>query len=129
MYQKILAPLDGSRFSEHSLKHIRAIATGCQVPEVVLLRVVKPVSTLSCASFLEAGAADPDKMEKQRQVEAELYLSQVADNLRKEGIVTQTAVVRGMPADEILNYANEKQVNLIIMSTHQKVRGFALGLP
>ena len=43
MYKKILAPLDGSEFSERSLEHVKAIATGCHVPEVVLFGVVEPV--------------------------------------------------------------------------------------
>ena len=44
MYKKILVPLDGSPFSECSLPHVKAIALGCKVPEVVLLSVVEPLS-------------------------------------------------------------------------------------
>ena len=42
MYKKILAPLDGSEFSECVFKHVKAIALGCGVPEVVLLQVLEP---------------------------------------------------------------------------------------
>jgi len=43
MYKKILVPLDSSEFSECSLRHVKAIANGCGVPEVILLRVVEPI--------------------------------------------------------------------------------------
>jgi len=42
MYKKILVPLDGSELAECALEHLKAIAIGCCVPEVVLLRVVEP---------------------------------------------------------------------------------------
>ena len=45
MYKKILVPLDGSKLAECALEHVKAIATGCNVPEVVLLRVVEPTYT------------------------------------------------------------------------------------
>lgn len=44
MYQKVLAPLDGSRFSECALQHVKEIANGCNVAQVVLLRVIEPVN-------------------------------------------------------------------------------------
>ena len=58
------------------------------------------------------------KIEKRNQVEVEGYLSQLADKLKKEGIAVQTVVAHGVPADEILNYTQNNQVDLIIMSTH-----------
>jgi nucleotide-binding universal stress UspA family protein len=32
MYQKILAPLDGSEFAECALEHVKAISRRCNVP-------------------------------------------------------------------------------------------------
>jgi len=115
VYKKILAPLDGSEFSECSLAHIRAIATGCHVPEVVLLMVVEPIKTIAYAETSGDWVAEK---EKQNQAYAEDYLSQMADKLKKEGIAVQTVVAHGVPADEILNYAQNNQADLIIMSTH-----------
>lgn len=39
MYKKIMVPLDGSEYSECVLEHVKALATGCKVPEVVILYV------------------------------------------------------------------------------------------
>lgn len=116
MYKKMLVPLDGSEFSECVLDHVRAIAIGCQVPEVVLLGVAEPVTR---QVYYMVGIEDQlGDMQKQTEKYVESYLSKSADSLKKDDIAAQTAVVSGRPAEEILDYANKNQVDLIIMSTH-----------
>ena len=114
MYKKILVPWDTSKFSECSLEHVRAIATGCGVPEVVLLVVIEPLRP----EITKLSEAWRQKVEKQVRSSVNDYLSALADNLKKEDIAVQTAVGLGPPADEILDYADKNQVDLIIMSTH-----------
>jgi len=113
MYQKILAPFDGSEFSECTLEHLRAVATGCQVPEVILLRVVEPVR-----QWMELDEAWHRGDEEKAQAVAKDYLAKVAADLKKSGVATETAIVSGQPAEVILDYAKQNQVALIIMSTH-----------
>jgi len=113
MYKKMLAPFDGSEFSECTLEHVRAVATGCQVPEVILLRVVEPVR-----QTYELGEDWHRDVERKAQTEAKDYLAKVADDLKKGGVAAETAVVSGQPAEVILDYAKQNQVELIIMSTH-----------
>jgi len=116
MYKKILVPLDGSEFSECVLNHIEAIAKGCQVPEVVLLGVAEPISY---QVYYMIGIEDRVRdMQKETEKYVESYLSKAADSLKEDGIAVQTVVVSGRPAEEILDYANKNQVDLIIMSTH-----------
>ncbi len=43
MYNKILAPMDGSKLSECSLEHVAAIASGCHSSKVILLTVMRPI--------------------------------------------------------------------------------------
>ena len=117
MYQKILAPLDGSDFSECSLDHVKAIATGCQVPEVVLLRVVEPIHSSDVAAYVEAGIDTTLLMKDVRQ-SAETYIARVAESLSKAGLPAKGVVVTGWAADSIMKYAEENGVDLIIMSTH-----------
>ena len=47
MYKKILVPLDGSKLAECALDHVKTIAAGCNVPEVIILRVVEPNPAVS----------------------------------------------------------------------------------
>ena len=116
MYRKILVPLDGSEFSECVLNHVRAIATECHVPQVVLLGVAEPISY---QVYYMVGIEDRVRdMQKETEKYVESYLSKAADSLKKDGVAVQTVVVSGRPAEEILDYANKNQVDLIIMSTH-----------
>jgi len=115
MYTKILAPLDGSWFSECCLEHVKTVAIGCQVPEVVLFMVVEPIKPIA---YTETSRDWVAEKEKHNQAEAEKYLSKLAENLRGEGVAVQAAVAHGNPAEEILDYAKKNQVGLIIMSTH-----------
>ena len=43
MYQKILVPMDGSKLAECVLPHVEAITKGCNVSNVIFVRVVEPV--------------------------------------------------------------------------------------
>ena len=119
MYQKILAPLDGSELSECTLSHLKAVASGCQIPEAVLLHVVQPIEE-EYQHYQHRGIPEEniDQAEKDIEDHARDYLSKVADRMKKEGIRVSTAIVRGRPADEILEYARKNGVDLIVMSTH-----------
>ena len=117
MYKKILTPLDGSEFSECSLAHLKAIAKGCQVPEVVLLAVVEPVPHEG-AIAAELGDDWFKNAEKGATEQLQKYLDKVAGNLKNDGIAASTALAKGMPAEEILQYADKNRVDLIIISTH-----------
>ena len=113
MYKKILAPLDGSELSECSLSHLKAVANGCHVPDVVLLRVVEAPIQISEASD------DYMRESEEKALEfAKTYLNQVAEKLQKEGINVSVAVLEGKPADEILDYIKENKIDLVVMGTH-----------
>jgi len=117
MYRKILAPLDGSEFSEHSLEHVKAVAKGCRAKEVVLLRVIEPLPQTEDIGGVTTEDWYRDAQAKAR-AETEKYVSQVADKLKKEGIAAKGIVVLGRAADEILDYVTKNQMDLIIMGTH-----------
>ena len=112
MYKKILAPMDGSEFSECVLSHIRAIAVGCKVPEVVLFRAIEPVQTpyISNDIFEEA--------EERVIVEIKDFFNKIAEELKADGVSTSQVIVKGYAANEILEYAEKNNVDLIIISSH-----------
>ena len=119
MYQKVLVPLDGSKLAECVVEHVKSIATGCQVPTMVLLRVVESFSPP--AYFNLHHEMDEDTYRdatETAEAQAKNYLSEMAGRLKAEGIAVENDMAYGLPADEILNYAEQKQVDLIIMSTH-----------
>jgi nucleotide-binding universal stress UspA family protein len=118
MYQKILVPLDGSELSECSLEHVKAIASGCRVPETVLLRVVEPLSAETVSTLAQAGGNVLREAELSSQTEAREYLDKVRDRLAKEGLAVKAVVVDGRAAEEILDYAGKNKIDLIVMASH-----------
>jgi nucleotide-binding universal stress UspA family protein len=128
MYSKILVPLDGSEFSECSLEHVKAIASGCHVPEVVLFRVTEPLS-LTEEMINELGEDLIEKADTRYEKVARDYLKGIADKLASEDYLVGTVVEHGQPAQKILEYADKNRVDLIIMSTHGRsgVVRWALG--
>jgi len=117
MYKKILAPLDGSSYSEFSLDHVKTIARGCAVPEVVLLRVVEPIQATDMAAFTQTGI---DIMPYMNEVEAaaKSYIEKMAVDLQKEGLQAKGISTVGRAADTILSYIDQNGVDLVVMSTH-----------
>jgi nucleotide-binding universal stress UspA family protein len=122
MYKKILVPLDGSDLAECALEHVKAIATGCNVPEVVLLRIVEPTSSFStgelAASNAKLAAQVEQQVETAHKTQAQQYVDKKADKLKKEGIAATSKIISGNAAESILNYAEKNNIDMIIMSTH-----------
>jgi nucleotide-binding universal stress UspA family protein len=115
MYKKILVPLDGSDLSEAVLDHVAAIAKGCQVPEVILIRVREPLDNSVRATL------DPEIAEELDQAyndEAASYLKKIASKLDKKSVSVKIEVLEGNPAEEIIKYSKENKIDLIVMSTH-----------
>jgi nucleotide-binding universal stress UspA family protein len=132
MYQKVLAPLDGSELAECTLRHVQAIATACNIPEVIILKVVEPLSSTVVSAYAEAGSAGADmlnKAEEQTKVEAQNYIDKVSQRLKSAGIQVKAEVIEGNAAEVILDYARDNQVDLIVMSTHGRsgISRFAFG--
>jgi nucleotide-binding universal stress UspA family protein len=117
MYKKILVPLDGSDLAECALEHVKAIALGCNVPEVVLFRVVEPIYT--GADAMSYGAVMYADLINQVEKEAQEYITDVTEKFKRNtGIEAQSVLAHGNAADEILEYSKKNKVDLIIMTTH-----------
>jgi nucleotide-binding universal stress UspA family protein len=120
MYKKILVPLDGSGFAECSLEHVKAIVSGCHVPETILFRVVEPLSAETVSALALAGDDLLRKAELDSQAEARNYIVKIKNELANNGLKAEAVVVGGGAAEEILNYAKNNKVDLIVMTTHGK---------
>lgn len=114
MYQKVLVPLDGSKLSECALEHVRAVAKGCNVPEVILMTVIEPVHQQIY------GVSDDWLVDMKRKAikAAESSLEKIAGDFKKEGVAAVSVVQEGNAAETILDYASKNNIDLIIMTTH-----------
>ena len=126
MFNRILAPLDGSKLGECSIGYIKEIASGCHVAKVVLLTVLEPVNApgdwWTNREQIEEMSAEMRKKEQQMLAKAETYLAGIGANFKSAGIEVETVILNekenNQEAELILDYAENNTIDLIVMSTH-----------
>jgi nucleotide-binding universal stress UspA family protein len=113
MYKKILVPLDGSELAEKALEHAEKLAETFDA-EIILFQVVPFMPIYVVPELVTPFVVD----EKQKEA-AERYLTNLAEELKKRGFKV-TAMVRSgrQVAVEIIDFAKETGVDLIVMCTH-----------
>ena len=117
--RKILLPLDGSPLAERALAPALAIADAVQ-SDVTLLRVAparEPLPEAMLPAGEDVGAA-LDAAAAQERAAAETYLQQVYSGHPNEHLFFDVVTTEGDIADAIVSYADEKQSDLIVMSSH-----------
>jgi nucleotide-binding universal stress UspA family protein len=120
VYKKVLVPLDGFELAESILDHVREMIADHQASEVVLLTVVEgydkglPSISWGGVKYTERRAT----IAGESMTEAREYIEKIANDLEEEGVVVTPVVIQGKVAEEILDYAVENQVDLIMMCTH-----------
>ena len=109
MFERILVPLDSSKLADVVLPYAEELAIAFK-SELNLMYVCEPAE------------------EKFHRIH-EFYLGKIAELVKREirekhprkGRVStevKSVVVRGKPAEEICNYANNNDINLIVIATH-----------
>jgi nucleotide-binding universal stress UspA family protein len=118
-FERILVPLDGSDCAENVLPKVEKLAKDLKAT-IALLRVVIAYSF---------PGADPTDAEVKVVREAEQYLSNVEEGLKKKGLKVDSHVRYGNDAEEILDHAAQKDIDIIAMTTHGRggVKRFLLG--
>jgi nucleotide-binding universal stress UspA family protein len=117
MYQHIMAPLDGSELAECVLPHVEAIASGCNVTMVTLVMVIPPL-------HMYGGAETRISPEERKHLEEDsvevstTYLEEKAQLLRDKGVLVEVKVLLGNVLDQLVEYINQNNVDLIIIATH-----------
>ena len=117
MYQHILVPLDGSELAECVLPHAEAIATGCSVAGVTLVRVVPPLK-------LYGGTESHINPEERQRLEADSvevaggYLEEKARALGEKGIEVATEVLCDIVLDQLIGYVEKTGADLVVVATH-----------
>jgi nucleotide-binding universal stress UspA family protein len=120
MFDKILVPLDGSKVAECSLPYVEALAKGQNVKGIILLRVCeKPnISSDYPPNMPESWEQHVGHIMKGVQQQCSLYLGGVDKKLRESGVKVTVESCLGNAAEEIVNFAEKNQVNLIVMASH-----------
>lgn len=117
-FDRILCPLDGSREGEAALPYVETMAKKTKA-EVVLLQVVVPQYEIALAEGYTPTVVNLSKEYIEHvSAAARKYLNTVKDRLDKSKIMISCEVEVGSPAQKIVDYAAENNINLIAMSTH-----------
>jgi nucleotide-binding universal stress UspA family protein len=118
-FERILVPLDGSDCAENVLPKVEKLGKDLKA-SIALLRVV------IAHTF---PGADPTDAEVKVVREAEQYLSNVEEGLKKKGLKVDSHVRYGNDAEEILDHAAQKDIDIVAMTTHGRggVKRFLLG--
>ena len=120
MYEKMLVPLDGSKFGEAALPYVKELvsklAPGLKV-EVTLFQVLSSTHYVVAG---EAGVPIPFNEIEMEQIKKKAtdYLDKMGEGLRKQGAMVKCKVGVGKAAEEIIKVADEIGVGLVAMSTH-----------
>jgi universal stress protein A len=111
--QHFLVPIDFSPYAEQALDYAIALAKQLQA-RVTLLHVIQPPLMAGADMGVWPSPTFLEELEAAVTSDMEGYLARVT----AAGLEGEIVVVHGVPFQEILHAAKERQVDLIIMGTH-----------
>ena len=111
MFNQILVPLDRSALAECVLPHTIAVARAFGSQVMLLSVMVTPRE----ARWRQA--MDPLNWQI-RKAEAQTYVREVDLRLQEVGLRTETHILEGSAAEQILGFADAHALQLIILSSH-----------
>ncbi|WP_245860360.1 universal stress protein [Candidatus Chloroploca asiatica] len=117
MYNHILVPLDGSPLAEQVLPHVHELAANTGATRITLLRAVPPIFTTSVDYSGMLATTTTDTLETMEN-EARDYLERIAAQFRAEGYAVQIELSSLPAAEAILDYVENRHVDLITIATH-----------
>lgn len=127
--KEILLPLDGSARARQVLPLAVELATKAEA-EIVLLHAIDPlVEAYPSARSLGMSVAHPDRLLEDVVRDAEHHLDEIANGMATEGLSITTMSLIGYPAEAIVDEAERRHADLIVMTTHgySGLRRWALG--
>jgi nucleotide-binding universal stress UspA family protein len=108
--KRIVVPLDGSELAERALVPALALAVAMSA-RLFIIRVAIPLSL----------NLDPDFYQRSnelRQDEAQRYLGSINSLLSSSQANIETQLLVGRAARSIINFAQEREIDLVVMSSH-----------
>lgn len=114
MFDRILIPTDGSEAVGSAVEMALDLAEIHEATLHVLFIVDQPTSI----SGTGEGFSGLDNLLDALEEEGHETTDALREEAEARGIETETAVRHGNPSDDIIGYANENDVGLIVMGTH-----------
>lgn len=110
MYDEILVPTDGSTSVETVLDHTADLATRHD-------GTVHALYVIDDRSFLTLDEKMKSEVVEDLRTEGKQATETVAEHLQSTGVSVSTAIRRGTPAEAILSYIDEADIDIVTMGT------------
>jgi nucleotide-binding universal stress UspA family protein len=124
MYKKIMVPLDGSELAECVLPHVEQFTSDCRVDTITFVRVAETLSPSFLGESLLSGedldnfSKCVNKADEKVKSKAASYLDEVVKRLKQGEVQFETKVLVGRVEDQLLEYADKNNFDLILIATH-----------
>ncbi|MFC1976718.1 universal stress protein [Chloroflexota bacterium] len=127
MYEKMVVPLDGSKLAECVLPYVEELAKGCGTKEVILVSVTESIAGYKTDTEYRQSPGpfpSPEPVTRvgvtvgKKQEQAQKYLGRIAKRLGSKGIQVRTKVLLGNPAQEIADFVEHDDADIIVMASH-----------
>ncbi len=117
MYDTVLLPTDAGEGTELAIEHAITVAESHDADLHVLYVVDSDVySSYTGDEYVH----EFEGLETALEQEGEEAIAEIADRVREAGLEPETAVRRGSPHERILAYADEEDVDLLVMGSKDR---------
>ena len=113
--KKICCPTDFSEPSYEALKTASEIALHFSA-ELILVHVVTPIPVIPIHD--DPTSFNLPLYEKEMETNAGIVLNQIQQERIPAGVQSRTVVIQGDPANQIVQLAEDEQVDMIVIATH-----------
>ena len=126
--RKVIVPLDGSRAAQAVLPYAQELAKTLKL-EVVLIQVIGAETTVQFSPMGPDTWSIPSDVLQRIDVLASGYLAGVGKELERQGLSVRWDVLRGSPAQRIVEFAKGTPGSMVAMTTHGRsgLRRWVLG--
>ena len=108
MYDSILVATDGSDAAAAAEARAIELAVRLEVP-------LYAVAVLESRTAYDNAIVDPEEAERRRRERASSWLSELEERAADAGASVETAIRTGVPHEEILAYADEEDVDTVVV--------------
>jgi len=115
MYGNVLVPTDGSDGMDEVIDHALAIAEDEDA-------TVHALYVVNRRLYLASEKERQDEVVEELRAAGEEAVAHVVDRATDAGLKTVSAVRDGVPGREVLDYADEADIDLVVMGTHDPTK-------
>jgi len=110
-YDHVLVPTDGSNGTERVLEHALSIARDHEA-------TVHALYVVDQRRYLAAAKDTQDELIQALEEEGEVAVDDVAVRVGEAGLSVTAELRQGIPYKEVVQYAEDEGVDLVVMGTH-----------